>query len=232
MCFVGPPYNTSDSCTVLSAMFAGVRLIPVVSLLPMLRLLWPLAILAILFFWAIGASRRLARLRDAVRAAFAPLDEQLLHQLIWMQGNLPEEMRGEITSPAVLGDSATAAWARLHAASEQFAHALAAARANPLDAAATSALVLAHEGMRGAWHSALEQAVPPGAVPSPERLQQRWLRLLHQAIPLRAAFNEAAATYNRAITQFPANLLALATRLRPAGILTRLAEAPPQAPGE
>ncbi|MBO4330353.1 MAG: hypothetical protein J5820_06930, partial [Rhodocyclaceae bacterium] len=70
-------------------------------------LLWPLVICAILFFWAIGASRRLARLRDAVRAAFAPLDELLLRQLIWMQGNLPEEMRGEVSSPAVLGDSVT-----------------------------------------------------------------------------------------------------------------------------
>ena len=190
--------------------------------------LWLLAICAILFFWAIGASRRLARLRDAVRAAFAPLDELLLRQLIWMQGNLPEEMRGEISSPAVLGDSVTAAWARLHAASEQFGHALAAARANPLDSAAATALVLAHEAMHGAWNAALAHAVPPGGTPSPERLQQRWMGLLHQAIPLRAAFNDAAATYNRAIAQFPAKLLALATRLRPVGMLTRLAEAPPQ----
>ncbi|MBQ6656513.1 MAG: LemA family protein [Ottowia sp.] len=192
----------------------------------MLRILWPLIICAIMLFWAVGASRRLARLRDAVRAAFAPLDEMLLRQLIWMQGNLPEEIRGEVSSPAVLGDGTTAAWARLHAASEQFGHALAAARANPLDAAATAALVLAHEAMRGAWGSALEQAVPPDATPSPERLQQHWLRLLHQAIPLRAAYNEAAAAYNRAIAQFPAKLLALATRLRPAGMLTRLAETP------
>ena len=189
----------------------------------MLRILWPLIICAILLFWGIGASRRLARLRSAVRAAFAPLDELLLRQLIWMQGNLPEEMRGEVSSPAVLGDGVTAAWARLHAASKQFGHALAAARANPLDADATAALVLAHDAMRGTWANALEHAVPPGATPSPERLQQRWMGLLHQAIPLRATYNEAAAAYNHAIAQFPASLLALATRMRPAGILTRLA---------
>ena len=197
----------------------------------MLRsLLWPLVTCAILIFWGIGASHRLVRLRDAVRAAFVPLDEMLLRQIIWLQGCLPEEMRGEVTSPAHLEDAAAAAWARLHAASEQFAHALTAMRANALDAAAASALVLAHEAMRGAWAGALAEAVPPGAIPSPERLQQRWMRLLMQAVPLRAAYNDAAAAYNRAIAQFPANLLALATRLRPAGLLTRLAEVPPQAP--
>ena len=192
-------------------------------------LLWLLVICAVLFFWVIGATRRRARLRNAVRAAFAPLDELLLRQLIWMQGNLPEEMRGEVSSPAVLGDSVTVAWARLHAASEQFGHALAATRANPLDAAASAALVLAHEAMHDTWCATLAHAVPPDATPSPERLQQRWMGLLMQAVPLRTAYNDAATAYNHAIAQFPANLLALLTRLRPAGTLTRLAETPPHA---
>ncbi len=196
--------------------------------------LWLLLAAAILFFWAIGAASRLLRLRAAVHAAFAALDEQLLRQLVWMQGCLPEELRGETSTlpPSDIGaitqDAAAvanAAWARLHAASDQFALALAAARKAPLDAASTAALVLAHEAMRGAWASALTDAVP-----SPERLQQRWMRLLLQAIPLRAAYNDAAAAYNRARAQFPASILAALARMRPAGSLSRLAETPPQPP--
>ena len=96
--------------------------------------LWFWALLALLFFWAIGAYNRLVRLRSAVVKAFAVLDEQLVRQLVWVQGCLPEAMRGgAVTAPGELQDEVTAAWARLHAASEQFAVALAQARAQPID---------------------------------------------------------------------------------------------------
>ena len=51
--------------------------------------LWFWALLALLFFWAIGAYNRLVRLRSTVVKAFAVLDEQLVRQLVWVQGCLP-----------------------------------------------------------------------------------------------------------------------------------------------
>ena len=75
--------------------------------------LWFWALLALLFFWAIGAYNRLVRLRSAVVKAFAVLDEQLVRQLVWVQGCLPEAMRGgAVTAPGELQDEVTAAWAR------------------------------------------------------------------------------------------------------------------------
>ena len=187
--------------------------------------LWFWALLALLFFWAIGAYNRLVRLRSTVVKAFAVLDEQLVRQLVWVQGCLPEAMRGgAVTVPGELQDEVTAAWARLHAASEQFAVALAQARAQPIDVPGMASLVMAHEALRTAWTSALADAVPPDAVPSAERLQSRWMRLLHQSLPLRTAFNDAAQAYNQAIAQFPAAVVARLFGFRPAGTVTRLAE--------
>ena len=188
--------------------------------------LWLWIVPAVLFFWAIGAYNRLVRLRSRVVKAFASLDEQLVRQIVWMQGCLPEPWRdGMQTMPAPdLADPVAAAWARLHASSEQFAVALAGARAQPTDVSAMGGLVLAHEAMRTAWAGVLADAITADAVPSSERLQARWMRLLHQAMPLRTAFNEAVQLYNQGIAQFPASVIARVFGLKPAGTLTRLAE--------
>lgn len=189
--------------------------------------LWLSLLLALLLFWALGAHNRLVRLRARVTRAFAALDEQLVRQLVLTQGSLPDAMRdGQADADAVVDavDAASAAWQRLQAAGEQFAVTLAAARANPLHAPAIAALVLAHEALRTAWNGALADAVPADAVPSAERLQQRWMRVLLQALPLRTAFNEAVQAYNHAIRQFPASLLAWVLGFRAAGSVARLAE--------
>lgn len=180
---------------------------------------------ALLFFWCVGGYNRLVRLRAAVTSAFAALDEQLVRQLVWVQGCLPDAMRGGVpTLPGEPQDDVTAAWARLQAASEQFAVALAHARAQPIDVQRMASLVMAHEALRTAWGATLAEAVPADAVPSSERLQARWLRLLHQSLPLRTAFNDAAQSYNQAIAQFPASLLARLFGFKPAGTVTRLAD--------
>ena len=90
---------------------------------------WLALVAALLFFWAIGAYNRLVRLRKAATRAFAALAAQLVRQLVWVQGCLPEPMRGgPLTMPGELQDEVTVVWARLQAASEQLAVALAQAR--------------------------------------------------------------------------------------------------------
>ena len=188
--------------------------------------LWLAVAGAIVFFWGVGAYNRLVRLRAAVRTSFAVLDEQLMRQLVLVQSSLPEAYRGGVkTAPGELQDVVSAAWHRLQAAGDQFAAALAQARRTNMDVPSMASLVMAHEALRAAWAAALSEAVPVDAVPSADRLQERWMRLLHQAMPLRAAFNDAAAQYNQAIRAFPAWLLAKAFGFGAAGSLSRLAEA-------
>lgn len=180
---------------------------------------------AVIFFWAIGAYNRLVRLRSRVTRAYARLDDALVRQLVWMRGCLPESLReAEHTQPAGLETEAMLAWTRLYATSEQFTAALNQVRAQPIDVSGMASLVMAHEAMRSAWAKVLVDALEPHAVPSPERLNARWLRLLHQSLPLRAEFNEAALTYNLAIAQFPAAVIARMAGFKPAGTVTRLAE--------
>lgn len=180
---------------------------------------------AIAFFWAVGAYNRLVRLRAAVRSSFAVLDEQLMRQLVLVQASMPEAFRGSTkTSPGQLQDAVTAAWTRLQAASDQFGAALAQARRANMDVPSMASLVMAHEALRAAWAAALSDAVPADAVPSAERLQERWMRMLHQAMPLRTAFNDTAMQYNQAIKVFPAWLLAKAFGFTAAGSLSRIAE--------
>lgn len=181
---------------------------------------------ALVLFWAVGAYNRLVRLRAGVRKAFAVLDEQLLRQVVWMQACLPESMRGTEVAKDKAQDQAQVAWTRLSAASDQFAVALAQVRAQPIDGTATASLAMAHDAMVMAWEGALRDAVGQAdGEASAERLQARWVTLLHQALPLQDAFNAAAQTYNHAITQFPAILLAWLVGFRPAGLIGRLASA-------
>ena len=150
--------------------------------------IWIAAAAAIVFFWGVGAYNRLVRLRAATRTSFSELDEQLMRQVVLVQASMPEAFRGGLkTSPGELQDGVTAAWTRLQAASEQFSAALAQARRAATDVPSMASLVMAHEAHRAAWAAALVDAVPADAVPSAERLQERWMRQLHQAMPLRAA---------------------------------------------
>ena len=188
--------------------------------------IWIAAAAAIVFFWGVGAYNRLVRLRAATRTSFSVLDEQLMRQVVLVQASMPEAFRGGLkTSPGELQDGVTAAWTRLQAASEQFSAALAQARRAATDVPSMASLVMAHEALRAAWAAALVDAVPADAVPSAERLQERWMRQLHQAMPPRAAYNEAAAAYNREIAMFPAWLLAKACGFAPVGSLSRMTEA-------
>ena len=187
--------------------------------------LWIAVVVGVIFFWGVGAYNRLVRLRKVVRSTFAALDEQLMRQLVLVQASMPESFRGGLkTSPGELQDQVTAAWTRLQAASEQFSAALAQERRTDMDVPSTASLVMAHEALRSAWSSALAEAVPSDAVPSAERLQERWMRLLHQAMPMRSAYNDAATQYNQAIRAFPALLLSRVVGFAPVGSLSRLAE--------
>ena len=51
------------------------------------------SVLAVLFFWAVGAYNRLVVLRASVAKQFAAVDAQLIRVLVWLQGNLPASMR-------------------------------------------------------------------------------------------------------------------------------------------
>ncbi|MBP6598015.1 MAG: LemA family protein [Giesbergeria sp.] len=157
-------------------------------------------LLLVAVFWAVGAYHRLTRLRLAFLQAFAALDAHLVRLLAWLDEYESAQTRA--------GAPAAPARDALQEAVCECAVALARARVQPLQAPALAAL---HDGLQRldtAWSTQAHQlpalAVPEGATPWAQRWEQ------HQAYSsqAQAQLRLAAAPYNAAIAQFPAQLLA------------------------
>ena len=171
--------------------------------------------LAVLLFWAVGAYNRLVRLRSAAIQAFGGLDAHLVRMIT---------MLGEYEATLLPERDPSDARAALWAATTQFGASLAVARSRPLDAQAAAALSTADQVLDGAWQAVVRSAasgVPPAkdadASGGDEPVRQddvlaawsirRDQHVAHNAVA-RQQFNDAVAQYNRAIAQFPANVLA------------------------
>jgi len=193
---------------------------------------------AVALFWFVGAHNRLVRLRSAVMQAFGGLDAALQRQIEFIQARLAAE-----SSPTEVAAPADGARSSLAAAVTQFLTVLAATRQRPLDPAAVSALQTALHVVLAAWQrlhphevvsfhtdgmlaraDTLSGALVPVTLPR-ERDPLTDVEPLGWPEPSAAAeiargqFNQAVATYNAAIRQFPAVLLAWTFRLRQGDLL-------------
>lgn len=160
---------------------------------------------ATLLFWSVGAYNRLVRLRSQAARAFAAVALQL-------------QRYAEIVAVAQTSDApadrlsvekaSNPAWAGLHGALQQLTASLAVARDRPLQAPAIRALAAADEVLQTAWlrvctdgHGHDGASLPPG-------LLLQWQDAGLQVQHARIAFGQAVHSYNAAIAQFPARLLA------------------------
>ena len=181
------------------------------------------AILATLFFWAVGAYNRLMVLRANVAKQFAAVDAQLLRVLVWLQGNLPASMRDMLSEmeEAALPEALLKNERDLNllAILEALSDSLDAARTQPL-----SPVVMQQVNQNrlalAAWAKAEVRAGQSGeATWFIDPLPYKFDRLKAQAWPLMDAYNQAAAKYNEAVSQFPASVLAKQVKFVPAQTL-------------
>lgn len=204
------------------------------SLLPESLASW--IVIAVLLFWFVGAYNRLVRLRATVLQAYGALDAALGKQLDFVQASIA-------ASPpdAVLNESLSSI-APLQAATTQLSTLLGATRLHPLDAGGMAALATALQVWIGAWRrqhpddvtvfdadGTLSRPVPlmPGSSGGAGSLVATasaaepiaWPEPSAAAEIARNQFNQAVASYNAAIAQFPAMLVAWAVRLRAAAPL-------------
>ena len=181
------------------------------------------AILATLFFWAVGAYNRLVLLRANVAKQFAAVDAQLLRVLVWLQGNLPASMRDMLSEmeEAALPEALLKNERDLKLLDilEALSDSLDAARTQPL-----SPVVMQQVNQNrlalAAWAKAEVRAGQSGeATWFIDPLPYKFDRLKAQAWPLMDAYNQAAAKYNEAVSQFPASVLAKQVKFVPAQTL-------------
>ncbi|MEZ5607759.1 MAG: LemA family protein [Burkholderiaceae bacterium] len=189
-----------------------------------------IAALALVLFWAVGAYNRLVRLRAAIGTAFAALDARYAERLAWIGDMLKQGQQPTVVDPGAGAPEpppTLPSWARLRAASEQWALALAAVRAQPGDGDAVGRLVLAHSALQAAWTGIpVQDWASRVAIDATPALVQ-WERLRHQEQPLALAFNAAVHRYNAAARQFPAALMARLCGFHAAQTLPLLEEEAP-----
>jgi len=181
------------------------------------------SILAVLFFWAVGAYNRLVVLRASVAKQFAAVDAQLIRVLVWLQGNLPASMRD------MLSEMEEAALPEALLKNERDLKLLAILEdlSDSLDLARTQALtpvvmskVNQNRLASAAWAKAEVRAGQSGeATWFIDPLPYKFDRLKAQAWPLMDAYNQAATKYNDAVLQFPASVLAKQLNFLPAQTL-------------
>ena len=163
---------------------------------------------AALLFWVVGAYNRLVRLRGAIVRRFVPVDEQfkLRHALLQQQI--------DALAPAL--PSAAPRIDTLRAASLQVDAACAHARLRPGAAGAISSLRMADEILADA-----RARLPVQSMPGLD-LTELNAQLVASDTTLafaRRQFNEAVASYNHAVTQFPTVMIVGLFGFRGAGTL-------------
>jgi LemA protein len=181
------------------------------------------SILAVLFFWAVGAYNRLVVLRASVAKQFAAVDAQLIRVLVWLQGNLPASMRDMLSEmeeaalpEALLKNERDL---KLLAILEELSESLDLARAQPLSPVVMQK-VNQNRLALAAWAKTEVRAGQSGdATWFIDPLPYKFDRLKAQAWPLMDAYNQAALKYNQAVLQFPASVLAKQVNFVPAQTL-------------
>jgi LemA protein len=164
------------------------------------HLLW-WSVCAVLLFWSVGAYNRMVRLRSEALRAFMALGlllQRLVEPVVIAGTNLALDPTG----------TRLPSWSGVRGAADQFTASLAVARIKPLDAEAMAALSAAGAVLRMAWQrSSDENAALPEAV-LPEGLNAKWDEINRQTEAAVHEFGIAVGSYNAAIAQFPAALLA------------------------
>lgn len=174
-----------------------------------------LIVVALLFFWVIGATQRLKRLRSAATTLFAPLSSDLRqrHAIALALAHASRPMLGDEHALIV----------RLVETAQAAGHALDAAQARSMRGTALQAigeaevaLLQALDGLALHLQDLTSGSGPVAAIT--ELLRQRDT-LQEQLAADRHLYNHAAQTYNDALHLFPTTLVATLLRLRNAPLL-------------
>ncbi|WKB50908.1 LemA family protein [Eleftheria terrae] len=171
-------------------------------------------VVAVLFFWGVGAYNRLVRLRNAIANAYAQIDVQLKRRYDLIP-NLVETAKKYIAHERETLEAVIAARNQARAAADQV-------RARPTGRGPVGALMVAEQALQGSLGRLM--AVVENY---PELKGDQTLRELSEELTstenkvafARQSFNDAALDYNNAAQQFPTTLIAGLFGFTPAGML-------------
>lgn len=170
--------------------------------------------LAVTVFWVIGAFKRLQRLRQESKQAFAAVDAQLMQTIDWLRSCARLRTLKERVSGVPIAHAQHA----LLPSADLLEGALLQAKQHPLQAETIAALDSTWQSAQVAW-LAYMQLSQGQADAHDEQLQEwslRWQQLTTLHLHSTAQFNAAVNDYNHAIAQFPACVIARLSGLKSA----------------
>lgn len=173
-----------------------------------------IALIALLFFWAVGAYNRLVRLRNTIANAFGQIDVQLKRRYDLIP-NLVEAAKKYLQHEQATLEAVIAARNHARTASD-------AVRSQPASASAVTALVAAEQVLEGSLGQlfAVAEAYPElKADQTISDLSEELTSTENKVGFARQAYNDAVLDYNNAQGQFPALLIARLFSFTPSAML-------------
>ncbi len=167
---------------------------------------------AVTMFWALGAYNRLVRLRSDMVQTLQSLALQWEHNAQTVRHELANLSHTQ-ESDSIWGNHSDEAssWRPLAVAIKQFQACIASVLTKPTTAPAVddiASIRAAHEVMQGAWQRLNNLHEDLAGSPVPQRLVLLWQHQSLLAQEKLRDYNTSVSSYNHAVAQFPAFLLA------------------------
>ena len=166
-------------------------------------------LLALLIFWVTGALKRFKRLSAGIKQAFAPVESQLAELIALLRDCARmQEIKDRVNSNPL-----THVHLALMPCADLLEVSLERAARQPLQPETIAALGTAWEGAQVAWQTYVQQSEAYAQAQATQdaalqECQQRWLHMVTLYQHSAEQFNPSVLNYNRAITQFPASVVA------------------------
>jgi LemA protein len=169
-------------------------------------LLWLL--LATSVFWAMGVYNRLMRLRARGWDALGSVDKYLVQllDLACKRFGVLDVVAARAASQQ--GESIPPEWAALVECLVVLDESLRNARAQPLKPDAMQALATAADRLQREWQRLNDGPADLAGAAVPEDMREAWEEIADKCRGARNGLNQILVSYDEAITQFPARLLA------------------------
>ncbi|MBC7918761.1 MAG: hypothetical protein H7Y28_13210 [Rhodoferax sp.] len=169
-------------------------------------LLWLL--LATAVFWAVGVYNRLMRLRARGRDALGSVDKCMTQLLDLACKRFGVADVSAARAASQQDDSIPPEWAALVECLVVLDEALRRVRAQPLKPDTMLALATAADGLQREWQRLNDGPADLAGGAVPEDMREAWDAIADKCRSARNGLNQILVTYDAAIAQFPARLLA------------------------
>jgi LemA protein len=171
------------------------------------------AVIALIFFWTIGAYNRLVKLRAQVLQKSLAVGTHLTQYIEWIRLQLPDSNPASVFADHGVHDGTDAPWRTMSDALTPADHCIQYFRAKPLDEQAQMQLVDAFAKVDTLWDELLAEEPDLAGAVVPDLTQHQWqAHQIHRQTAV-ADYNQAVKAYHRALSEAPEKWLAKASHL-------------------